>query len=57
MIMSIFCDIWIDYTYIYTSDWSEFCSEEGPLFPTRHTDGACHFLDALLYCTVLYNTQ
>ena len=32
VILSIFGDIWIDCTYIYTSDWSRSCSEEGPLF-------------------------
>ena len=30
--LSRFGDIWIDCTYIYTSDWGGSCSEEGPLF-------------------------
>ena len=30
--LSRFRDIWISSTYIYTSDWSGSCSEEGPLF-------------------------
>ena len=29
--LSRFGDIWIGYKYIYTSDWSGSCSEEGPL--------------------------
>ena len=32
VMLSIFGDIWIDCTYIHTSDWSGSCSEEGPLF-------------------------
>ena len=32
VMLSRFGDIWIDCTYIYTSDWSGSCSEEGPLF-------------------------
>ena len=33
--LSRFGDIWIGCTYIYTSDWSGSCSEEGPLFGER----------------------
>ena len=33
--LSIFGDIWIDCTYIHTSDCSGSCSEEGPLFRGR----------------------
>ena len=32
VMLSRFGDIWIGCTYIYTSDWSGSCSEEGPLF-------------------------
>ena len=32
VMLSRFNDIWIDCTYIHTSDWSGSCSEEGPLF-------------------------
>ena len=32
VILNIFDDIYIDCTYIYPSDWSGSCSEEGPVF-------------------------
>ena len=34
--LSRFGDIWIDCTYIHTSDWSGSCSEEDPLFTGAH---------------------
>ena len=37
VMLSRFGDIWIDYTYIYGSDLSGSCSEEGPLFESAHT--------------------
>ena len=37
VVLSIFGEIWIGCMYIYTSDWSGSCSEEGPLF-----EGAPH---------------
>ena len=42
VMLSRFGDIWIDSTYIYTSDWSGSYSEEGPLF--GHASPLCDSL-------------